>query len=190
MKRILSAAGLSFFGATLYAFGFGALLLPWGILPGGAAGLAAALEARLPLSAGALILLFNLPLLLHEWLTGGRNRLFPPLWGILLTSVLSDLFAALPLLPAEGLPAALAGGALMGLGIRILLSRSITTGGSDLFALILHRYFPRISLGAFLLLIDGGILLFSFLLSGGGAGLFYSLVAVIMLSAILELPEG
>ena len=66
----------------------------------------------------------------------GKDALFKTVWGILTLSLFLELTALLPAYTGDLLIAALLGGALMGLGLGVILRRNGSTGGSDLAGLI------------------------------------------------------
>ena len=49
----------------------------------------------------------------------------------------------------------------MGFGLAIVLREDATTGGTDLISSVLHKVFPRFSVGQHLLLMDGLVIIFA-----------------------------
>jgi uncharacterized membrane-anchored protein YitT (DUF2179 family) len=72
----------------------------------------------------------------------------------LFLSLFIDLFASVGPITDDLLLAALAGGALMGLGLGLVFRQDATTGGTDLAARIVHKRVPFISIAQVLLIID------------------------------------
>jgi uncharacterized membrane-anchored protein YitT (DUF2179 family) len=69
-------------------------------------------------------------------------------------SLFIDLFASIPPVTGDLLLAALAGGAMMGVGLGLVFRQNSTTGGTDLAARIIHKSISYISIAQVLLLID------------------------------------
>ena len=141
-------------GSLLVAAGLLVFTIPNNIAPGGVSGLATALAhiSSLPVSLWSLLL--NLPLLLWAWRAMGKRSLLLTLLSTVLLSVFLELFAFLPVYTGDVLIAAIFGGAVMGLGIGLLFLRGISTGGTDLLALLLRPLFPNTPSGSLLLVID------------------------------------
>ena len=141
-------------GSLLVAAGLLVFTIPNNIAPGGVSGLATALAhiSSLPVSLWSLLL--NLPLLLWAWRAMGKRSLLLTLLSTVLLSVFLELLAFLPVYTGDVLMAAIFGGAVMGLGIGLLFLRGISTGGTDLLALLLRPLFPNTPSGSLLLMID------------------------------------
>lgn len=143
-------------GTALVAFGLVMFTVPNDIAPGGVSGLATAL-AHLTggLSVGIWTLLLNVPLIALAWWKLGFRPLCKTLLSTVLLSALMELFT--PIVPAytnNPLMAACFGGAVMGVGMGLLFSRGISTGGTDLASMLLNRAFPDLPLSRLLLCVD------------------------------------
>ena len=79
----------------------------------------------------------------------------------LLPTSMSAGGALLPGYSNNVLLAAFCGGVLSGLGVGLLFLRGISTGGTDLAALLLRRAFPNVPSGTLLLLIDAAVVIFA-----------------------------
>ena len=164
MREILGTQGwkgvvldvvYSLLGSATVALAVAVFTVPNDIAPGGVSGLATALAYVSPVSVGVWTLLLNVPLLLTAWRLLGPRALAMTLLATVLLSVFIDLFAALlPGYTNNVLLAAVAGGVLSGLGVGVLFLRGISTGGTDLAALLLKNPFPNLPNGIMLLLID------------------------------------
>lgn len=142
-------------GSLLVAAGLVVFTIPNHIAPGGVSGLATALAHISPLPVSLWSLLLNLPLLLWAWRSLGRRSLVLTLLSTVLLSLFLELLSGLPVYTGDVLMAALFGGAIMGLGIGLLFLRGVSTGGTDLLALLLKPLFPNTASGSLLLIIDG-----------------------------------
>ena len=157
---LIYAAG----GGALVALGVAAFTVPNDIAPGGVSGLGTALASITPISVGAWVMILNVPLLIACWRSLGLRSLVMTLISAALMSVFIDWFAvALPGYVGNPLLAAIAGGLLAGVGIGVLFLRGISTGGTDLLALLLKKLLPNVPSGTLLLLVDGLVVAFAML---------------------------
>ena len=149
-------------GSVLVALAVAMFTVPNDIAPGGVSGLATALASFSPVSVGVWTMLLNVPLLLAAWRMLGLRPLVMTLIATVLLSFFIDLFGALlPGYSNNVLLAAFCGGVLSGLGVGLLFLRGISTGGTDLAALLLRRAFPNVPSGTLLLLIDAAVVIFA-----------------------------
>ena len=135
-------------GSTLFAFGFSCFLLPNDISTGGISGLALVVVELLGAgSVGSLSILINLPLFLLGGLKIGKRFFFGSLTGMLVSSVLIDVFALIPMPATEPLIGALYGGALCGLGLGAVFAAGASTGGSDILVRLLKLRWRDVPIG-------------------------------------------
>ncbi|GHU72537.1 membrane protein [Clostridia bacterium] len=147
------AAGLIIMSAAYPLF-----FLANDIAPGGLSGVAMLLREWLPLNVGMMTFILNLPL----FVLGYRQRGFAFIArSFLAMTVTSMLIDALPFAPLtrDPLLAALGGGALLGIGLGLVIRANATTGGTDMAAMMLHKRFPILSIGGILLAIDCVVIL-------------------------------
>ena len=114
------------------------------------------------------------------------------LLATVLLSVFIDLFGAiLPGYSNNELLAAVAGGVLSGLGVGILFLRGISTGGTDLAALLLKKPFPNVPNGIMLLLIDAGVVAVAVLIFRDIEVALYSAITIYLSSKVIDaLAQG
>ena len=179
-------------GSALVALSVAVFTVPNDIAPGGVSGLATALAYISPLHVGLWSLILNMPLLLAAWRHLGLRSLILTLISTVLLSVLIDLFGAvLPGYTNNVLLAAVAGGAVSGLGVGILFLRGISTGGTDLLTLLLRRVFPNVRSGVLLLLIDATVVAIAVLIFREIEVALYSTIAIITSSKVIDaLAQG
>ena len=92
------------FGSAVFALGFALFLAPNDMNAGGISGLAMVFVELTGIgSVGILSILINLPLFLLGGLKIGRRFFFGSLLGMLLSSVLIDMFAVIPMPTLEPL---------------------------------------------------------------------------------------
>ena len=201
MKEILGPQGVkgllldlvySVLGSALVALAVAVFTVPNDIAPGGVSGLATALAYITPISVGVWALMLNVPLLLAAWRLLGPRALAMTLLATVLLSVFIDLFGyLLPGYTNNVLLAAVAGGVLSGLGVGILFLRGISTGGTDLAALLLKKPFPNVPNGIMLLLIDASVVVIAVLVFRDIEVALYSTIAIYLSSKVIDaLAQG
>ena len=140
-------------GCVLGAAAYPMFLVPNAIAPGGVTGVATVLNSLFQWPVGTTSLVMNVPLFIIGYQSLGRVFAFRSLVATIVFSLLID-WMPLPMLTHDMLLGSLFGGALMGVGLGLILRGSATTGGSDMIARMVHSRFPHISVGAFLFFID------------------------------------
>ncbi len=137
----------------------GALAYPWflvpnHIAPGGLTGLATVLNYLFGLPVGTTSLVMNIPLFLLGLRAMGGMFAVRSLVATLLFSLFIDILP-LPCLTQDPMLASVFGGALLGVGIGLILRAGATTGGTDMAARMVHKLIPHLTVGMILFAIDG-----------------------------------
>lgn len=179
-------------GSLLVAFAIAVFTVPNDIAPGGVSGMATALASITPIRVGVWTLLLNVPLLLAAWRAQGPRQLTMTLLATVLLSVFIDgIDTLLPGYTNNPLLAAVFGGAISGLGVGILFLRGISTGGTDLAALLLRRLVPNVPSGTLLLLIDAGVVVFAVCIFRDIEVALYSAITIWVSSKVIDaLAQG
>ena len=192
-KALLTDLLLYTLGSIAYGVSVSLFTAPNAIAPGGVTGLStmvSTLSQRAtgaPLPIGLLSLVMNLPLLAAAWWRLGGRFTLRTLVCILLSSVSTDLLGAvLPPFQGERILVCIFGGALMGLGVGLILSRGGTTGGTEIVARLLERRWPHLSIGRLMLLVDGGVIALSALVYGQLESPLYAVVLVFIASLVTD----
>ena len=150
-------------GSALVGTALSVFTIPNEIAPGGISGLSTALVYMLGVRVSVLTLVLNIPIMLAAYRLLGKRSFFYTLLSTALLSGFIELASFLPVYTGNILIAAVYGGVLSGIGIGILFLRNITTGGTDLIALMLHKAFPNVPNGTILAVIDGIVVLIAVL---------------------------
>ena len=201
MKKILGPEGWLGFGKDLLFAAAGSFLvalaiavftIPNDIAPGGVSGMATALASISPIHVGVWTLLLNVPLLLAAWRLQGPRALTMTLIATALLSFFIDwLDALLPGYTNNPLLAAVFGGALSGFGVGVLFLRGISTGGTDLAALLLRRLFPNVPSGTLLLIVDAAVVAFAVCIFRDIEVALYSAITIWVSSKVIDaLAQG
>ena len=142
-------------GSAIFASGFAFFLQPNDLSPGGISGLALLLMELTGFgSVGMLSVLMNLPLFILGGLKIGKRFFAGSLIGMLLSSVLIDLFASLQFPAVEPILAIVYGGVLCGVGLGIVFVSGTSTGGSDILVRLLKLRYRNVPIGQISLTFD------------------------------------
>ena len=164
IKRIVRDLAACLIGSALVGISLSVFTIPNDIAPGGVSGLATALSSVFGVRVSLMTLFLNIPIILAAWTNLGKRSLFYTIFCIGLLSLFIELSAQyLPSYTGNLIIAAVYGGVLCGTGTGILFLRGITTGGTDLLALILRKIFQNIPNGVLLMLIDSTVVLIAVL---------------------------
>ena len=143
-------------GCLLMGLAYSLFLIPHHFVPGGVAGISILINYFHRLPVGVLIILLNIPIMLVGFRTRGKRYVLHSLLGMVLSSVMIDVFhEILKLRAAEVKPvlAAVYGGIMLGAGIGLVFRGGASTGGSDIVGMILGKY-SGMSLGFGILVTD------------------------------------
>ncbi|MBQ8075421.1 MAG: YitT family protein [Oscillospiraceae bacterium] len=164
-RRIVRDLAACLIGSALVGISLSVFTIPNDIAPGGVSGLATALGYICKIRVSLMALLLNIPIILAAWRNLGKRSLSYTVLCIGLLSLfieLSDRF--LPPYTGNLIIAAVYGGVFCGIGTGILFLRGITTGGTDLLALVLRKFFRNIPSGILLMIIDSSVVLIAVLI--------------------------
>ena len=135
-------------GSLIFALGFDLFLVPNDLNPGGISGLSVIIVEVLGFgSVGTLSILINLPLFALGGIKIGKRFFIGSLMGMMTSSVLIDLMAALPAPQNEPLLGALYGGVVCGAGLGMVFMAGTSTGGSDILVRLLKLRYRNVPIG-------------------------------------------
>lgn len=183
-------------GTGIMAFAIKSTFDPIGLVTGGFTGIGIMLR-RLTLDVwdgGVPIwltnLVLNIPLFLAAWRLKGRRFIGRTLTASVLLSFWLGVIPDCDLAGGDYLLAAVYGGVMTGVGIGLVLSTQVATGGTDLIATLLHLRLRAYSIAQILQVIDGIIILAGIYVCGIRASL-YAVFAVYITSRVSDLiTEG
>ena len=135
-------------GSIIFSLGFNLFLVPNGLNAGGISGLAMLFVRLTDVgSVGMITAIVNLPLFALGGVKVGKKFFFGSLLGMILSSVLIDVFSVLPVPETEPLVGALYGGVLCGLGLGMVFAQGASTGGSDIIVRLLKLKWQNVPIG-------------------------------------------
>jgi uncharacterized membrane-anchored protein YitT (DUF2179 family) len=132
-------------GSVIFCMAWTTFLIPNGLASGGLTGFCTILQYGLGIPVGVTYPILNVVLLILGFFSLGKGFGFKTIYVILLTSALFDIlpqFESLEVLMDEKLLVALVGAAMESIGIGLVLLRGGSTGGTDIIAMMINKYWP------------------------------------------------
>lgn len=184
-KELLMAYGQIVLGCIVGGAAYPMFMTPNNIAPGGLTGVAMILNYLLGVPVGTTSMLLNIPLFIIGWKAMGKVFVFRSLLATFLFSLAIDLIRLQPV-TMDPLLGTLFGGILLGVGLGLILRGGATTGGTDMAARMVHRRFPFITVGAFLMMLDCIVVLMAAVAMGANEAL-YALICIFVSSKVLDM---
>ncbi len=163
-------------GCAIAGFGLALFLIPYKASPGGAGGIAQVFFYIYDFKPGVVMLIINIPLFIIGMLIFGKTFGIKTLIGMFFLSIFTDFFSSKTFTELNVLQdfiyrineqtvsftdiyllGVIAGSLLLGAGVGIVVKFNGSTGGSDIPALLIRKYFG-LSMGTSFLLIDSVII--------------------------------
>jgi uncharacterized membrane-anchored protein YitT (DUF2179 family) len=175
------------FGLLLYALGWFFFLIPAEITGGGVSGLGAVLFYATKIPVSLTYLGVNIVLVLIAIKILGANFGYKTIYSIIVLTIFFAVFQNLlkkPIVDDTFLSAVL-GGMSGGIGLGIVFSRGGSTGGTDIFAMIVNKY-RNVSPGKVIMLCDVVIIGSSYFVFQSPEKLVYGYVSMWVVSYTLD----
>ena len=180
-------------GSVFYAVAIGAFSDPHHIAPGGLTGVAILLNYIFEwIPIGVATIVMNVPLIIAAWFVLSKSLAIRTMWGIVLSSVMVDLLDPWlkNIYPADEnanpLLVCIFGGAILGLGVGLILRRGGTTGGSEVISRLLEKKFPHMSVGTLILAVDAVVIALSAIVYGHLENAMYAVIFVYIGAQIID----
>lgn len=132
-------------GSVIFCMAWTSFLIPNGLASGGLTGLCTIIQYGTGIPVGLTYPVINVALLILGFISLGKAFGFKTIYVIALTSLLFDLlpkFPQLEVLMDEKFLVALVGASLESIGIGLVLLRGGSTGGTDIIAMMINKYWP------------------------------------------------
>lgn len=189
-KTFIEYLGITI-GCALMAMSLSAFTVPNKIAPGGVSGLATVIFYLTNIPVGITMLVFNIPLFILGIKILGRGVGIKTLYGTIMVSVFIDYIIILPTFTTDLLLASVFGGIILGVGLGIVFRFGGTTGGTDLAAAIINKYFPGFTIGTLLMIIDFFVVLVAGLVFKQAEISLYSLISLFTSIKVMDfIQEG
>lgn len=174
-------------GSALFALGFALFLIPNDINTGGISGLAMIVKELTGFgSVGTLTLIMNIPLFLIGGLRIGKRFFAGSLIGMVVSSVLMDVFALIPFSTPEPLIGGLYGGVLCGAGLGLVFMAGASTGGSDILVRLIKKRYRNLPIGSISIMFDAMVVLLTGLVFHDISKALYSGVVVFVSGQVID----
>ena len=173
-------------GCSLYAIAVNSFVVPNDIAQSGVTGLAVFFNNLLSVPVGITNFVLNVPLLILMWLFLGRNLVARTLWVTFILSVALDVFAFMPDYTGDKILASLFCGLLQGTGLGMIMITGATSGGTDIVARLVHKWFPHISVGSVVLVSDAAIVIANMILLGSINSGLYAIIMIFVSTRVID----
>jgi uncharacterized membrane-anchored protein YitT (DUF2179 family) len=164
-KELIKEYGFILLGTFIMAIAFVVFVSPMKLAPGGVYGIAIILHHHFNFPIGLSGICLDIPLLIIGTLWLGPKFGLKTVVGIVSLSGFISLweflygYEALLSDSSAQFLLALCGGVLLGVGLGLIFKSRATSGGTDIVAMILSKYFKHIPLGTLLMCVDGIVVL-------------------------------
>lgn len=130
-------------GCFIICLGFNLFIIPAHLLTGGISGIALIIYYLTGLPVGAQNLAYNLPIIYLAYRVFGKLYAWDTIVGTALLSVILDLthFMVAWHITSDGMLSAIFGGVLAGIGFGIIFRSNANTGGLDVVAAVMKKYY-------------------------------------------------
>ncbi len=174
-------------GALLYALSVVIFTAPNNIAPGGLTGIATLSNYLFSTPIGTFILILNVPLFFIGYKRLGRGYFIKTVFAAILISVLIDILT--PFIPAyrgNMILACVFGGIFNGSGIALIFSRGGSSGGTDIAASLIHKFYPQFSVGYLIMISDAVIVTISAFVYNSIEAALYAVISIFVSSRIID----
>ena len=174
-------------GSAIFALGFALFLEPNDMNAGGISGLAQIIVELIGFgTVGTLSILINLPLFILGGLKIGRRFFVGSLMGMVLSSILIDLFSMIQFPVVEPLIGVLYGGVLCGFGLGIVFIYGTSTGGSDILVRLLKLKYRHVPIGQISMTFDLVVVVLTGLVFGDITKALYTGITVFLCGQVID----
>ncbi len=174
-------------GTFIFSFGVNYFVIANGLGEGGVTGIALVMNYEFGIAPSLIILVLNIPLFILGLIKLGYRSMIYTIIGTLSVTLFLWLTDGFRFPMEDQLLASLFAGLLVGMGLGITFRSGGTTGGSDIIARLMYRYF-HVNMGKTMFIIDAFVI-------GGSAfyiGLekaMYTLVLVFVASKVIDFVQ-
>lgn len=178
-------------GAAIFSFGFVHFNMQNELGEGGFTGITLILYFTLNWDPALLNLLLNIPIFIIGWRILGRKAIIYTLVGTFSFSLFLKIFQTYEMqihLQDDLLLASLFAGVFVGLGLGIIFRYGGTTGGVDILARLVHKYYGW-SMGKTMFIFDAFVIIASWITFLDARSMMYTLVAVFVGARVIDFVQ-
>jgi len=173
-------------GALVGALALNLFLVPVRLAPGGVSGISTVVYHLSGISVGILIFVINIPIFILGFVNFGKRFVAWSVVGTFALALFVFLTEWVSPVTEDLLLASVFGGALLGLGLGVVIRVGATTGGSDIVAKSVYKRFPAVSIGQFILIVDILVIAFAGIVFGQWEIILYSGIALYISSKVID----
>lgn len=144
-------------GSVIFCMAWTSFLIPNGLASGGMTGLCTIIQYGTGIPIGWTYPILNILLLILGFFSLGKGFGFKTIYVLALTSILFEVLPMFPVLEVTDFPdkllVAIVGATMESIGIGLVILRGGSTGGTDIIAMIVNKYWP-VSVGKVYLFTD------------------------------------
>ena len=188
LKLFIDFLGMTI-GAVLAAFALEEFLIPNFILDGGVAGISIIIHKISNINLGLLVFIINIPFIYIGYKNLGKTFVLKALYSIALFSILLEMFATSPALTGDPLLGMVYGGALLGIGVGLVIRSGGCVDGTESVAIVISKN-TSFSVGQIVLLFNMIIFGTAGFIFGIDRALYSLLTYVITFKVIDFVSEG
>lgn len=187
IKKILVNWIYVLIGVVFITLSINSFFLRLKIAPGGVSGLATVIHYLTDISIGTVVFVLNIPLFIAGFITFGKRFILKTFIATALLSILLDNTSFLPQITDDLLLASVFGGMTMGIGMALVFKGEATTGGTDIAAKVVNKYFSAFNISEQLFFIDGLVVIFAMIIFRNFDIGFYSIIAIWISAKIIDI---
>ncbi len=156
------------------------------LTPGGTTGMAISLSILTGIEIASASLWITVPLIVIGAIFLGQNYGIKTLVIVFVAPFFMSLMPMQALF-ANPLISGVFGGILVGLAISLAISIKCSTGGTDLIAMLLNKFIPKMKISNWLLLVDGLVVVSSAALTGELTFALYSAITLLVINVTIKI---
>jgi len=187
VKRLMINGLYVLIGVVLITISINSFFLKLKIAPGGVSGLATVIHYLTNISVGTIVFTLNIPLFIAGFLAFGKRFSIKTLLATFLLSFLLDNTLFLPQITDDRLLASIFGGIIMGAGMALVFKGGATTGGTDIAAKVVNKYFPAFNISEQLFVIDGLVVVFAMIVFRDFDIGLYSIITIWLSAKVIDI---
>ncbi len=184
MKKFFIDIVFLIVGSFVLAAGVNIFLVPNEISAGGVSGIATILYILFSVPLSVAVISINIILFLFGFKTLKKRELIKSFLGIIFLSLFLEL--PMPIYTENLILASLFGGVVCGVGITLVVMRGASTGGTDMFAVMVLKKTKSISYGTVIFIVDAVIVVISGIAFSSITAMFYAAICVYVQAKIVD----
>lgn len=176
-----------FLGLVMIAIAVSNFYVPNKVVSGGVSGMGTILYHTVKIPTGLSFAVINLVFIIIGIKILGKKFIIKTVISASVLSLLIDFFAQFPAITNDAMLATIFGAVLYGFGIGLTLVHGASSGGTDILGRIFQYFFPQMSIGKLLLIIDGAVIFSSLVVFKEVNVTLYGIIALAVSTFAIDL---